>query len=53
MTKVSFWARKKIRKPVIVRFRRSDGSVAEFEATKIVSKPVKVTFYQRRKKRRF
>lgn len=51
MAKVSFWTRKKIRKPVIVKFQRSDGSYAKFKATKIVQKPVKVTFYSRKKRR--
>jgi len=50
--KVSFWATKSTRKPVIVKFRRSDGSIAKFRATKIVKKPKKVTFYARRKKYR-
>lgn len=49
--RVSFWATKRIRKPVFVRFRRSDGSVAKFNATKIVSRPVKVNFFSRRKRR--
>ncbi len=49
--RVSFWAKKKVRKPVIVRFRRPDGSIVRFRAVKIVKKPVKVTFYSRRKKR--
>ena len=51
MAKVSFWARKKVSKPVVVKFQRSDGSYARFEATKIVQKPVKVTFYSRKKRR--
>lgn len=49
--KVSFKAIKEIKKPVIVKFRRSDGSIAKFKATKIIKKPTKVTFYARRKKR--
>lgn len=49
--RISFWATKKVKKPVIVKFRRSDGSVARFKATKIIKKPKKVTFYARRKKR--
>ena len=49
--RISFWARKKVREPVIVRFERSDGSIAKFEATKIVQKPVKVTFRSRRRRR--
>ena len=51
MAKVSFWVTKKIRKPTVVKFRRFDGSIAQFRATKIVKKPVKVTFYIRKKKR--
>lgn len=48
--RVSFWATKTIRKPTIVRFKRSDGSIARFRATKIVRKPVKVNFYARKKR---
>jgi len=50
--RISFWATKKIRKPTIVHFRRSDGTIAKFRATKIVKKPVKVTFYSTRRRRR-
>ena len=50
--KVSFWATKPVRKSVIVKFRRSDGSVAKFKATKIVRKPTKVSFYARKKRYR-
>ena len=44
--KVSFniTATKIVKKPVIVKFRRSDGSIARIRATKFVRKPVKVTF---------
>ncbi len=51
--RISFWATKKIRKPTVVQFRRSDGTIARFRATKIVSKPVKVDFYARRRKYRW
>lgn len=47
--KVSFWAKKYVRKPTTVRFRRSDGSIATFRATKIVPKYKRVTFYAKRK----
>jgi len=50
--KVSFWATKPVRKPVIVKFRRFDGSVAKFKATKIVRKPTKVSFYAKKKRYR-
>jgi len=50
--RVTFRATKIVKKPVIVRFRRSDGSVVKFKATKAVRKPVKVSFLTRRKKRR-
>jgi hypothetical protein len=50
--RISFWATKKIAKPTVVRFRRADGSVAKFRATKIIKKPVKVTFYSTKKRRR-
>lgn len=49
--KVSFWATKRIAKPVTVNFRRSDGSIARFKATKIIQKPIKISFYTRRKPR--
>jgi len=49
--RISFWATKKIAKPTIVRFRRSDGTIARFRATKTISKPVKVTFYSTRRRR--
>jgi len=49
--RISFWATKKIRKPTIVRFRKSDGTIAKFRATEIIKKPVKVTFYSRRRRR--
>ena len=48
--RISFWATKRVRKPVVVRFRRSDGSVARFKATKITRKPVRVSFFSRRRK---
>jgi len=51
--KVSFWATKKIRKPVVVQFRRSDGSIARFKATKIIRKPTKVTFFSYGRKDRW
>jgi len=50
--RVSFWATKSTRKPVIVQFRRSDGSIARFRATKIIKKPQKVVFYARKKRYR-
>ena len=36
-------------KPVVVKFQCSDGTYARFKATKIVQKPVKVTFYPRKR----
>ncbi len=48
--KVSFWATKYVRRPTTVRFRRSDGSIARFRATKIIPKIKKVTFYARRRR---
>ncbi len=48
--RVNFWATKPIKKPVTVKFKRSDGSVAKFRATKIVRKPVKVDFYAKKKR---
>lgn len=40
----SYWITKKTRKPVIIKFRRKDGSIAKFRATKIVKKPQKIVF---------
>ncbi|MBT6690292.1 hypothetical protein HN903_03210 [archaeon] len=37
-----YWITKKVRKPVVIKFRRKDGTIAEFKATRIVKKPVKV-----------
>ena len=50
--RVSFWATKPVRKPVIVKFRRPDGSVAKFKATKIVRKPTEVSFHAKKKRYR-
>ena len=50
--RVSFWATKKIKKPTVVKFRRSDGTIAKFKATKTIKKPVKVTFYTNKKRKR-
>ena len=55
--KVSFWATKKVRKPVRVRFRTRNGDVVSFRAKKKVPKRVKVHFYvlpkgRRRRRRR-
>jgi hypothetical protein len=50
--RVSFRATKIVKKPVLVRFRRSDGSIAKFKATKAVRKPVRVSFLVRRKRRK-
>ena len=51
--RINFWATKTTRKPTIVRFRRSDGSIARFRATKIIRKPVKVNFYVRKKRYKY
>ena len=42
--KVSFWATKKIKKPVKVKFVNREGEMVSFTAHKDVLKPVKVTF---------
>ena len=52
MGRVSFWATKRTRKPTTVEFRRADGSVARFKATKIIARPQRVTFYARKKRYR-
>jgi len=49
--RINFWATKKIKKPTVVRFRRSDGTIARFRATKIIRKPVKVSFYSTRRRK--
>ena len=49
--RISFWATRKIRKPTIVRFKRWDGTPVKFRATKIIKKPVRVTFYSTKKRR--
>ncbi len=49
--KVSFWVTKEVRKPVIVKFKRSDGSIAQFKATKIVKKHTKVEINAKRRKK--
>jgi hypothetical protein len=50
--RVNFKAIKTVKKPVTVKFRRSDGSIVKFKAVKAVKKPVKVSFLAKRKKRR-
>ena len=50
--RVSFWAIKRTREPVVVKFRRSDGSIAKFMATKITTQPRKVVFYAKKKRYR-
>ena len=35
---------KEVRKPIVIRFRRKDGSVVEFKGTKIIRKPQKIVF---------
>lgn len=50
--KVSFWATKKVQKPVRVRFVNKSGELVSFKAKKKVSIPKKVTFYAKPKKRR-
>ncbi len=45
---VSFWARKKITKPVKVKFRTSSGKIISFKATKKITKLVKVKFKARK-----
>ena len=52
--RVSFKAIKIIKKPVIVKFRRSDGSVVKFKTTKAVRqlRRLNPTRLKRRKKKR-
>lgn len=48
--RVSFIATKIVKKPVIIRFKRSDGSIVKFKATKAVKVPTKISFCAKRKK---
>ena len=50
--RVSFWATRKVSKPVRVSFETRDGDVVSFRAVRKVSRPVGVSFYAKRKKRR-
>jgi len=50
--KVSFLATKKIKKPVDAKFRRSDRSIAKFRAKKIITKPIRISFYTSKKRRK-
>lgn len=49
--KVSFVARKKVTKPVRVKFYTRAGEKVSFTAKKKIAKPVKVEFYARKKKK--
>jgi hypothetical protein len=49
--KVSFWATKRITKPVKVSFKTWEGKRVSFWATKRITKPVKVTFYLKKRRR--
>jgi len=48
--KIIFWAMKEVKEPVIVKFRRADGSIAKFKATKIIREPTKISFLAKKKK---
>ena len=47
---VSFIAKKKVSKPVRVKFTTKKGKAVSFSATKKVTKPVRVKFSVKRKK---
>lgn len=49
--KVSFIAKRKVIKPVRVKFYTGTGEKVSFKARKEVKKPVKVEFYARKKKK--
>jgi len=49
--KVSFVAKKKVVKPVKVKFYTRSGEKVSFTAKKKIVKPVKVEFYAKRKKK--
>ncbi len=48
--KVSFIAKKKVSKPVKVKFYTKAGKTVSFTAKKKVTKPVRVKFYAKKKK---
>jgi hypothetical protein len=50
-TKISFVAKKKVAKPVRVKFYTRSGQKVSFAAKKKVVRPVKVEFYAKRKKK--
>lgn len=49
---VSFIAKKKISKPVRVKFKTKKGKTISFTATKKVTKPVRVKFSVKKKKKK-
>lgn len=49
--KVSFIAKKKVTKPVKVKFYTKTGKKVSFAAKKKVTKPVEVKFYAKKKKK--
>ncbi len=47
---VSFIAKKKVSKPVRVRFKTKTGKIVSFTAKKKVTKPVRIKFSVKKKK---
>jgi len=49
--KVDFQSTKIVKRPAIIKFSRSDGTIVKFKATKAVKKPIKISFHAKRKKK--
>ena len=49
--KVSFTAKKTIKKPVKIKFYTKTGNKVSFTAKKKIKKPVRVEFYVKKKKK--
>jgi len=47
--KVTFTASRVVSKPAVISFHTKDGKVVEFKGHKDVPKPVKVTFFAKKK----
>jgi hypothetical protein len=51
--KISFWAKKRVTKPVRVSFKTGKGKRVSFTMTKRFSKPVRVSFYAKKRRKSF
>jgi hypothetical protein len=48
--RIDLWKNKKITKPVIVKFKRHDGTIAKIKAMKTMTEPTKINYVKRSKK---